>query len=244
MKSFKGSFIDSGGEVDYFGVVTSVNTPDKILLTDAIAWRMKDLPNEPDFYGYVLDKLNKFHKAFKFDYHVVEKNNIGTTIINTMKFKYKIPVFPITTSNRVTNPKTLQSGKVMNKDETIAWINRLRMAGVIEFPETMTKGLTLLRDQLDNFGAKQTKQGKTVYEALKGNDDLVMALALNVHFSMSRILNFDKIKLIFQGIASDISDQTEQLFPLNADAKRKQTAVKLMTKKGIKFDSIDVKFPL
>ena len=152
------------------------------MLTDAIAWRMQDLPNEPDFYGYVLDKLAKFNRAFQFDYNVVEKNNIGTTIINTLKYKYKIPVIPITTSNRVTNPKTLQSGKVMNKDETIAWINRLRMAGIIEFPETMTKGLMMLRDQLDNFGAKQTKQGKTVYEALKGHDDLVMALALNVHF--------------------------------------------------------------
>jgi hypothetical protein len=234
------AFYDPGGEVDYFAMMTADITRTKILLTDAKGWIKKDMPDEPDFYGFIERKIASYHSRFKFDYHVCEKNNIGTTVIGSLRNRYRIPVIGITTSNNITNEKILREGKSYNKDSTLAWINRFRAAGVIEFPRTMTPGLKLMKEHLDNFGSKK-KGGRVVYEALHGHDDFVTCLNLCVHYAKKNFLNLPEIRTMiqFDGAASDF-------YPKDTNSRLengKLFAKNLLEKKGILFDKIDIRFP-
>lgn len=231
---------DPGGEVDYFAMLTAEVKPNKILLTDAVGWLKSEMPDVRDFYGYVEKKIVSFNQQHKFQYHICEKNNIGTTIISSLRFKHQMPILAITTSNNVVNEEKLREGKVYNKNDTIAWVNRFRAMGIIEFPdeEYMTPGLKLMLEQLDNFGAKK-KNGKTVYEALVGHDDFVSCLDILVAFAKRKFLNLPEIMNTngFDGFAAP--EETTQETPRE---KGVRIAREIMKRKNPLFDNIDVKF--
>jgi hypothetical protein len=220
-----------------FAMITTILTRNKILITDAKGWRTKDYPDEPDFYGFVERKISSYNQKFNFKYHLCEKNNIGTTVINSLKFRYHIPVIGITTSNNITNERVLRSGKAFNKNDTIAWINRLRAAGVIELPRTMTPGLKLMQEHLDNFGAKK-KNGKIVYEALHGHDDFVTCLNLAVNFAMKKFLSLPDLKKSLGLVTAGIS--SNQYYGSALQDEAMELAKRTLEKRGITPDDINI----
>lgn len=230
---------DPGGEIDYFAMLTANVNPTKILLTDAVGWLKNDMPEIADFYGYVERKIVSFNNKFKFDYHICEKNNIGTTIINSLVHRYNVPVMPVVTSNNIVNEEKLREGKTYNKNDTIAWVNRFRAMGVIEFPKQnqLTPGLKLMLEQLDNFGAKK-RGDKTVFEALSGHDDFVTCLDILVHFAKLKFLNLPELTHSngFNGFANNLE-------PAETDRQKAERIVKkIMENKNTPYDKIDIRF--
>ena len=227
----------SGG--DYFGMLTAEVNPKEILLTDAKGWNKSDFAENSDFFGQVEAKIVGYNQRFKFDYNIVEKNNIGATVINSLRFRHGLRVMAITTSNNMTSESVLREGKSYNKNDAIAWTLRLQKMGVIKFPKEMTAGLKMMSQQLDNFGAKTSSDGKTKYEALTGHDDLVTCLNILVNFAKRRILNLPELKSMFpyDGAGLDIAVEPTKKEALTRDLKT------MMAKRGKGlFDKIDIQF--
>lgn len=228
------AFYDPGGMVDNFGMLTTDITNEKIYLTDAITWNKDKTQNFS--YEYVVQKIVQFNNNFKFKYHVCERNNTGIPVIHQMRIRYRIPVIGINTTKNVTNPKTLQKGQAMDSNKIVEWINRFREQGIIEFPVRMTPGLMELKTELDNFGAK--KHGESYkYQALTGHDDLVSCLKLAVHFAKAKFIRIG-------GSSGPFGAGIENIYHDESTRQERATefAKGLMEKKGLAYDSLDVKF--
>ena len=174
--------IDPGGRADYFAVLTANIDRTSILITDAIAWKKSDYPDIENFDGFVEQNIKQIYDIYKFDRVFCETNNMGNTIISSLRYRYRIPVRGVTTVGTATDPKKIREGNLMAKTQTIEWVNRYREAGVIQLPRTLTRGLKMLLEQCDNFGAKIVN-GKVKYEALQGHDDFITCLNLQVHYA-------------------------------------------------------------
>lgn len=232
---------DPSGGGDYFAMLTAEVTSKEILLTDAKGWQKSDFPPDADFFGRIESKIAEYNHKFKFNYNICEKNNMGTTVVNSLRFRHNLKIIAVTTSNNIVSEQVLREGKSYNKNDTIAWVLRLQKMGVIKFPNTMTQGLTMLRTQLDNFGVKNTKSStsKVTYEALQGHDDLVTCLTILVHFAKRRILNLTELKTMFpyDGMASEIESESTKKEILDRGLRD------MMSKRGKGlFDKIDIQY--
>lgn len=232
---------DPSGGGDYFAMLTSEVNPKEILLTDAKGWQKSDFPPNADFFGRIESKIAEYNQKFKFNYNICEKNNMGTTVINSLRFRHQLKVIAVTTSNNIVSEEVLREGKSYNKNDTIAWVLRLQKMGVIKFPSEMTQGLTMLKTQLDNFGVKNTKSStsKVTYEALQGHDDLVTCLTILVHFAKRRILNLPELRSMFpyDGVGLDIEVEPSKLQKTESGLRQMMG----LRGKGL-FDKIDIKF--
>lgn len=230
---------DTGGEGDYFAMLTANVSPKEILLTDAKAWLTSDFPENSDFYGQVERKIADYNQRFKFNYNICEKNNIGTTVINSLRFRYGLKMIAVTTSNNIRSESVLREGNSYNKNDAVAWTLRLQKMGVIRFPKVMTIGLKMMQQQLDNFGAKRSSDGKVKYEALSGHDDFVTCLNILVNFAKRRILNIPELKsrIPYDGISLDLEMEKSSQEQKIDDIKR------MMERRGVGlFDKIDIQF--
>ena len=222
---------DPGGMSDSFAMLTGDLTREKILLTGARSWSREKDPNFK--FTKVYETIADINKKFKFKYHICEKNSQGDPVIHTLKYQYKIPIIGVTTSNNLTNADTKRKGKAVDKNKTVAWINILRERGIIQLPETLTKGLSEVVDELDNYGEK--RPGK--YEALTGHDDYVSCLITMVHFAMKKFLRITIKDMVPVGAGITLDQLLEQ--DMDKGERIQKLANHVMKSRGIKDYNVD-----
>lgn len=164
----------------FFFVMTKVDRAlRKIFVLGGKGWKFAD--GQID-YPSVETELAEIHKRKELSFFVVEQNNTGLHVVQTMKRVHKVPTYGITTSNRIKDRKTISRGQTMDKKEHVGWINQERQAGRIVFPLKKTPGILVLENQIDSFVRDVTKAGTTTYSAESGDDDAVMAFMVNSFF--------------------------------------------------------------
>lgn len=139
-------------------------------------------------YPSIERQLAGIHANSSIDFIVVEKNNTGLHVIQSLTRQYRIPVYGITTANNIKNRQIIQKGDTMDKNEQIGWINQERLRGNILKPRTSTPGIQKIFSQLDSFVRKRTPGGKITYSA-QGNqpDDAVMTILIGTFFIRRKI---------------------------------------------------------
>lgn len=229
---------DPGGLVDNFAMLTSNVSRTEILLTDAITWNQEKTENFS--YEYVIDKIAQFNQTFKFDYHICESNNTGVPVIHALKYRKKIPVIGINTSNTVKKLSTIRKGASMNSNNAVEWINILRQKGVIKFPAKMTPGLMELKSEFDNFGGKKSGD-KIKYQAIKGHDDLVSCAKILVHFAKMKFLKLPEIvgEFKFNGASQSLYQESK---PITKHDQARELAMRLMSSKPTIYDKVETSF--
>lgn len=152
-------------------------------VTGAHGWKGMDYPQ-------VEEDIAKIHEEKKLDIFVVEKNNTGIHVIESLKHIHHIPVYGITTSNRIRSKKVIDKGETMDKYEIAGWVESQRQKKKILFPKKKTPGIKTLINQLNSFVRNPpTKGGTVTYSAQgKNRDDFVMAFLLNCHYIKTKIL--------------------------------------------------------
>ena len=180
---------DPGGWADNFCALYSMVTREKILLTDAMFWSKKEMPNLTT--RQIKDDIDKINTAFKFDYNLCETNNQGNMIISDLRREYKMNVLGITTSANLKTASTLRRGTSLDKNKTVPYVQKFIEEGIIEFPKSLTTGLKKVKEEIDNYGQKDN--GK--YEALTGHDDSVSCLVILTHWAKRSMLKGMSSKL-------------------------------------------------
>lgn len=130
-----------------------------------------DITSEYDREGNILSQSDKgqveiitdLYQRFNYALTVVEKNNVGVSIIQELS-KRNVHIQEFITDRH-------------KKESMIRYlVSEFNQKNII-IPEVTVELRTLIKE-LNNFGVKRTKQGKERMEALSGHDDLVMALAI------------------------------------------------------------------
>ena len=110
-----------------------------------------------------IDTIERLSKLFNYAMVIVEKNNVGVSLIQDLaRRNVHIKEF-ITTKN--------------SKIDAIRYLLNEMEYQNLWFPEE-TPVIKALKQELINFGVKTTRSGHERMEALAGKDDLVMALAI------------------------------------------------------------------
>lgn len=187
---------DPGGQRDRFGFcLTAADVHErKIFVLGAHQWKFVELQNHVD-YETVEQDIMKIYNKKPWDMFVCEKNNTGHHVINSLKTKHNLRLWPIWTASGIKSQKIIEAGRTMDKIEHVDWINRQRLAGKIVFPKEKTDGIIALESEIGNFVRKYTNAGTVRYEAEgtigKRYDDMVMAFMVNTYY-IRRILFGDK----------------------------------------------------
>jgi len=162
----------------------------KIYVKGARDWMGEEYPT-------VEKELAKVHQDKALDFFVVEQNNTGIHVIESLRTIHHVPVIGINSSSKITDPAKIRAGKSMDRVEHVGWINEKRAEGTIVFPKVKTAGLKKLVNQLNTFVRKTTKGGQTTYAAEGSQpDDYVMAFMVNTFFIRRKLMKDLKVKRI------------------------------------------------
>lgn len=117
------------------------------------------------------------HKKNPVTHVAVEKNNVGIHVIESLKDEHHLPVFAITTTNQIKDPKKILSARSMPKIEHAEWLHKFIENGHLKYPKHDTPGHLALRNQISKVTKKVTKAGTVTYST-DGNepDDMWMTL--------------------------------------------------------------------
>lgn len=191
MKKLKSDLLvgtaDPGGKRDsFFFVLLRVDVPKRIIyIIGGHEWKFVDNQIE---YPEIERDLASINLSRNLDFFVVEQNNTGIHVIQTMKNQYHIPIIAVKTSNLLKTRATIQKGDTMDKAEHVGWINSMRQQGRIKISSNMTTGIRTIISQLDSFVRVRTPSGKITYQAQgEQPDDAVMALMVGTHFIRRKI---------------------------------------------------------
>lgn len=140
-------------------------------------------------YPLVEADIARAYRELELDFFIVEQNNTGIHVIESLIHVHKIPILGVITGNRIKDPRKIRSGRNLDKTEMVEWIEKKRQQGKIIFPRIPNEFVKILITQLDSFiRQKPTKAGNITYSAEgEGHDDLVMAFMVNLYFIRSRI---------------------------------------------------------
>jgi hypothetical protein len=178
---------DPGGAHDGFfaTLLQADRNKRKIYVLAGQEWKFVD--GQID-YPVIEQQLAHIHNESNIDFLVVEKNNTGLHVIQSLVKNYHISVFGITTSNNIKNRKIIQKGETMDKNEQVGWINQERTRGNILKPNIVSTGVQKIFSQLDSFVKKKTPSGKITYSS-QGNqpDDAAMTILLGTFFIRRKI---------------------------------------------------------
>lgn len=157
---------------DSFALVIIEAESNKIKVKAAYSWRGKS-------YLEVEKKIAELHNTNSCDYYIVEQNNVGIHVIQSLRQNHDIPnIVPVTTSKDLREPD--KKPNTMDKNEMTRWILTQIEKGELVFPSLSTsKHITELKRQLSIFEEQRTSTGSVRYSAPNGeHDDYVMALML------------------------------------------------------------------
>ena len=164
--------IDPGMQKDSFALVIIETEDGKIKVKLAYSWRGKS-------YLEVEKKIAKLHDTSPCDYYIVEQNNVGIHVIESLRHNHDIPnIVPVTTSKDLKEPG--KKPNTMDKNEMTRWTLTQIEKGELVFPSLSTsKHISELKRQLSIFEEQRTSTGSVRYSAPNGeHDDYVMALML------------------------------------------------------------------
>lgn len=186
MKSYRIGSGDPGRFNDGFAFVLTrlekLERDWKIYVLGAKGWKGEQYP-------VVESELAQIHTKKSLDFFVVEQNNTGINVIESLRLRYGIPVRSVVSSNRIKSAQVIRKGQTMDKFEMRAWIEEQRQFGRILFPKQKTDGIKQLESQLASFVRKVTKSGTVTYSAEGSqHDDFVMALMVNLFFIRRKLL--------------------------------------------------------
>ena len=124
--------------------------------------------------------IAKMHKRAKWDILAVEQNNTGEHVIEVLKHKYDLPVHPVLTYGKLSDPKQHHKQKTMSKPEMVMWYLKAKQNHMVKFPaNTQNKDMQELIRQISIFAEHRTDSGTINYHAPgEEHDDLVMALLI------------------------------------------------------------------
>jgi len=163
---------DPGKIRDSFGFVIIEVKDGKIYLRGAERWLGRP-------YKKIVEKIVQYNEEFEFNRIVVERNNVGESVIERFKLEHKIRVMPVFTSKNLKDEKKIRSQKTMDKNEMVNFIASLKQEHKIRFPKYCSKDMKELKRQISIFAEHRTESGQISYYAEgKEHDDLVMAFML------------------------------------------------------------------
>lgn len=174
---------DPGKQKDSFAYVqTEVDlTRKRIGFVGAHGWDKVNYPK-------VEKDLATIHTAKKLDFMIMESNNTGIHVIDSLKYIHKVPVIGIYTSKNIKSEEIIRKGMTMDKNDMVTWINSKRQKKQLVFPGQLSPGLKKLKNQFDSFVKKVTPGGTTTYQAEgEEHDDFVMAAMINLFFVRTRL---------------------------------------------------------
>ena len=96
-----------------------------------------------------------------------------------LKKKYNLPVKPILTYGKLSNPDDHHNQKTMSKPEMVMWYLKAKQNHQVKFPplDAQTPDMKELERQVAIFAEHKTEAGNVAYYAPgEEHDDLVMAL--------------------------------------------------------------------
>jgi len=184
------SFAMAGLEIrpNTFGIMS-------MYIIGAAQWLHKD-------YEDVEAEVAVIHKTTvrrPFNYIAVETNNSGLHVVSQLRRVHHLPILPINTVGKVTDPKKILEGNSMAKNDMVQWLQRVIQNTVNHKPTTphlyfpdaanSSPGVEKLRNQLPKFTRKLTDAGNLSYSAQgREHDDLVMALLLAAYVARTKYL--------------------------------------------------------
>lgn len=197
-------FIDPGGSIDdyFFTVLKTDIKTSKIRVFGAMHWLL-DEDRGIDF-AVIRNQIAKLHLRNYFNMIGCETNNYGRGEIQSMRREYKINMYPVTTSGKITSEKIIKKAHTMDKNQMIKWANSWRVDGNIVFPtpDKITPEIKKIITQLDSFIVKKTNTTagpQWKYEADgQEHDDGVMSLLGNLYIVKEKFLKingYDQRKL-------------------------------------------------
>lgn len=191
MKGLKGDLLvgtaDPGGKRDsFFFVLLRVNQQErKIYIIGGHEWKFVD---NQIAYPEIERDLATINDTRNLDFFVVEQNNTGIHVIQTMKNQYHIPIVAVKTSGQLKERGVILKGDTMDKTEHVGWINFMRQEKRLLISKNVTPGIRKIILQLDSFVRVRTPGGKITYQAQgEQADDAVMALMVGTHFIRRKI---------------------------------------------------------
>lgn len=164
--------LDPGMQKDSFALVIIETENNRIKVKAAYSWLGKS-------YLEVERKIAELHKTNPCDYYIVEQNNVGIHVIQSLRHNHDIPnIIPVTTAKDIKEPD--KRPNTMDKNEMTRWILTQIEKGELVFPSLSTsKYISELKRQLSIFEEQRTSTGSVRYSAPSGeHDDLVMAMML------------------------------------------------------------------
>lgn len=160
----------------------------KIYVKGARDWKDEEYPK-------VEAELARIHEEKELDFFIVEQNNTGIHVLESLRIIHHVPVIGINSAREVKDPAKIRKGKTMDKVEHTGWINEKRADGTIVFPKVDTPGTKKLFNQLNTFVRKTTPSGQTTYAAEGAQpDDYVMAFMVNTFFIRRHLMKDLKIR--------------------------------------------------
>ena len=172
---------------DAFGFVVIDIEDDVIKVVAAKAWHRQEYIKVEKEIKDIVEKL-QIKTVF------LEINNTGTHVAEMLR-KYKVPLYPITTVSKITDPKKVQKGLVMGKSDIVGFTIKLLQDKKLVFPvHPKSTAMKELLNQFIQFQESITPSGVPSYSAPAGaHDDLVMSLLLAIHGSRKYLRNKEKL---------------------------------------------------
>lgn len=208
----KAGFVDTGGTVDNAALtMLRVDVPNKMMyITGAMFWRVSE--KEKILFASIRRDIAVLHLTNKFDMLGCETNNYGRTEMESLRLQYKIRMFGVNTTGRITDKKKLASGESMDKNAMVKFVNSWRQnaiqdpenklkLGQIRFLKKKTKELVKLKNEFESFVRKMPEgigaTGQPKYGAEgSGHDDGVMSALGGIHMVKTKVFK------IYTGVGS------------------------------------------
>lgn len=123
------------------------------------------------------------HEKARWNVIAVEQNNTGEHVIEALRRTHGLPVRPVITAGKVTDPKKIRRGGTMSKPDMVYWILRAKQRHLLKFPrDARNADLLELQRQISIFSEHITEAGSASYYAPgTEKDDGVMSFMLCCH---------------------------------------------------------------
>lgn len=180
--------VDPAKMRDAFGLVIIEILDGVIRVIGAKQWFRTD-------YLIVEKEIRDIVSKFEIETVFLEVNNTGIHVLELLK-KYTVPVYPITTVFKITDPKKIMSGRSMSKSDIVNHALVMLQEDTLQFPKPKSHDMRQLMTQWTTFQESISASGIPQYAGPSNqHDDLVMALLLALHGSRKYIKGALKCQL-------------------------------------------------
>ena len=172
--------LDSGKQKDQSCLVSIQVNP---ILKEVFVEACKFWPRRTEYEKIEAD-IARIHITRQWRSIMVEVNNVGEHVYETLLRRYGLPVRPVTTiaklsGDRVKKTTAQRLRRSMPKNEMVLLFLKLKKLHKVKFPKTPSKDMQQLITQLTAFSETKTKAGHVSYGgAGSSHDDGVMSLLM------------------------------------------------------------------